>query len=86
MARRNAAASSISMPMGPPMFGALTTSRYFSPMAFRNARMTSTGKRIRFSRLPPYSSVRQLVVGFRNFPILKLWQKSNIPPSKPKFL
>ena len=32
----------------------------------RIARSTSSGKRIRFSRLPPYSSVRRLVSGVMN--------------------
>ena len=35
--------------------------------AARTARMTSRGKRQRFSQLPPYSSVRRLVTGERNW-------------------
>ena len=36
------------------------------PTAARTARTTSTRKRERFSVLPPYSSVRLLVLGDRN--------------------
>ena len=37
------------------------------PTAARTAAMSCRGKRRRFSRLPPYSSVRRLVSGERNW-------------------
>ena len=39
---------------------------FSSGQAARTARNTSSGQRMRFSRLPPYSSVRVLVSGVMN--------------------
>ena len=38
-----------------------------APTSLRIARTTSSGKRARFSSEPPYSSVRSLIAGLRNW-------------------
>src|SRR5947199_9795437 len=54
-----------------------------SPTAARTASGTSTPRRIRFSRLPPYSSVRWLLLGERNSWIRYPWAPCTSIPSNP---
>ena len=53
------------------------------PTAARTASSTSTQKRMRFSRLPPYSSVRRLLLGERNSWIRYPCAPCTSMPSKP---
>ncbi len=53
------------------------------PTAFRTAAMTSRGKRMRFSKLPPYSSPRKLVSPDMNCRARELCPYCSSTPSKP---
>ena len=53
------------------------------PTASRMAFSTMMGNRQRFSRLPPYSSVRLLVLGERNWEISQPWAPCTCTMSKP---
>ena len=56
-----------SSPVSPPGAQSVAEMRtdigFLSGHAFRHALKTSSGKRMRFSMLPPYSSLRRLVSG-----------------------
>lgn len=57
----------VSMPSGRVSSTAMRTpTRYWLPTRLRMARSTASGKRMRFSKLPPHSSVRWLVAGDQN--------------------